>query len=285
MKLYRASWIRWAGLLVLTAVAAELAVAQEPPMTAAANSAAPMDKPSPTTAPVPIATDVPQQGVAVAQPARPGLTVVIRGLAGYWPGCDTFCQRVRRYGEYVQLYATGIEAGADSANIAGQVRAGYWSHIRIVGYSFGADAAIEYARDMQRHGVQVERLILIEPTTPGTVPGNVAYCYNVYESRPRTDWVPAFRGVAVQRESWGTRLVNHDVARTRSSLTRLNHLNFSYDAQVQSIAAYQAGVRFKTAPAVNIAQQQPAAAASATVANQSAPPVQEARSTDVPAPK
>jgi pimeloyl-ACP methyl ester carboxylesterase len=242
------------------------------------------EKPTPTTAPVPVATDAQQQAVPATQPARPGLTVVIRGLAGYWPGCDNFCARMRGYGESVQLYTTGIEAGQDSANIAGQVRAGYWSHIRIVGYSFGADAAVEYARDMQRYGVLVERLVLIEATTPGTIPGNVSYCYNIYESRPRTDWVPALRGVPVRRESYATRLVQYDVTRTRSSLTRLNHLTFSHDAHVQAIAAYQAGAKMQM-PVANVAQQPQSTTAPATAGSQGTAPVQQAAVPNVPAPK
>jgi len=183
---------------------------------------------------------------ATSNPDRPGLVVVIRGFSGYWPGCDNYCRRVRSYHEYVTTYNTGLEARINTEEIAAEMQSGRWSQLRIVGYSTGADAAIEVARGLNQYGIRVERLVLIEPTNPSTIPGNVGYCYNIYESRPRTDWLPVFRGTRVQRESRRTALINYDVAGTRRSLTRLNHFDFSADPQVQAIAAFQAGAPSRT---------------------------------------
>lgn len=200
---------------------------------------------------------------------RPGMVVVIRGLAGYWPSCGSFCQRVRNYGEHVVTYNMGLEARMNSDQIVSEMRSGRWSHLRIVGYSNGADAAIEVARDLQGRGVFVERLILIEPTNPRNIPGNVGYCYNIYESRPRTDWMPAFRGMNVQRESGRTVLYNYDVARTRGRMTQLNHFDFSADSQVQSIAAWQAGAPAGSRSANNAIASNPQTADAKTPGNQS----------------
>ena len=83
--------------------------------------------------------------------------------------------------------------------------------------------------------------ILIEATKPGTVPSNVRYCFNIYESRPRTDWLPVLRGVVVRCDSESTYMINHDVRQQQTRLRRLNHLNFATDPQLQTLAAYQAG--------------------------------------------
>jgi pimeloyl-ACP methyl ester carboxylesterase len=182
-----------------------------------------------------------QAGVAAAASrAARGVVVVIRGLIGYWPGCGTFCQRVRAYDEDVLLY-TPLDARWHAATLASRMQSGRWSHLRIVGYSQGADVAIELARDFQKYGVPVERLILIEATAPKSIPRNVGYCYNVYGKRPSTDWLPAFRGVSVRRESTGTYLTNHNVRPNDLRLSRLNHFNFASDARLQVLAAYQAG--------------------------------------------
>lgn len=179
---------------------------------------------------------------------RPGLVIVVRGLAGYWPGCNAFCQKVRQYGEQVVPY-TPSAAVAYAPEIAAEVQTGRWSHLRIVGYSNGGGAAIELARELRRYGIEVERLILIEATRPGDVPDNVRYCFNIYESRPRTDWMRIFRGVQVRAVSSATYLINYDVRLNGSGLSRLHHFNFPTDYEVQTLAAFQAGAPSNGEPA------------------------------------
>lgn len=176
---------------------------------------------------------------------RPGLVIVIRGIGGYWPGCNQFCESVRQYGEQVVSY-TPSGALIRVPEFVSEFQSGKWNHLRIVGYSRGGDAAVELAHELRAHGIGVERLILVEATSPRYVPDNVLYCFNVYESRPRTDWLPVFRGVQVQAASSATYLINYDVRLSSSRMGRLNHFNFATDGQMQAVLAYQAGAPSKT---------------------------------------
>src|SRR5262249_36983789 len=83
--------------------------------------------------------------------------------------------------------------------------------VTIVGWSYGADAACCMSERLNRSGVPVTNLILIEPTIGVTVPANVSYCFNIYESRGWRDKIPAFRGIPVAAENPNTQLVNLDV--------------------------------------------------------------------------
>lgn len=197
------------------------------------------------------ATDYTSQAAAAN---RPGLVIVVRGLAGYWPGCNAFYQKVRQYGEQVVPY-TPSAAVAYAPEIAAEIQSGKWSHLRIVGYSRGGDTAVELSRELRRYGIEVERLILIEATAPGDVPDNVRYCFNIFESRPRTDWMRIFRGVQVRAVPSATYLINYDVRLNGSGLNRLHHFNFPTDNELQALAAYQAGAPSQGDSTTDVAAQ------------------------------
>jgi thioesterase domain-containing protein len=82
--------------------------------------------------------------------------------------------------------------------------------VTIIGYSCGADAACLMCSRLNRAGVPVTNLILIESTLGIAVPANVSFCYNIYESR-WADAIPAFRGIAVNAKGPNTQLLNVDV--------------------------------------------------------------------------
>lgn len=109
-------------------------------------------------------------------------------------------------------------------------------------------------------------MILIEATRRGDVPDNVRYCFNIYESRPRTDWLPIFRGLQVRVVSSATYLINYDVRRNGSGLNRLHHFNFPSDNQLQALAAYQAGAPSQGEPAAVVTTQGTAAVETPRVA-------------------
>ena len=83
--------------------------------------------------------------------------------------------------------------------------------IVLVGHSYGADDAVKVARALDEQHIEVEALVLIDPTTPRAIPANVRRCFNIYKSSPATDWIPVLRGVAVKAESDATTLINIDL--------------------------------------------------------------------------
>jgi hypothetical protein len=82
----------------------------------------------------------------------------------------------------------------------------------LLGHSYGADDLIKVAAGLQEVGATVDLLVLIEPVTPSPVPTNVKRVYCVFESRPVTDALPWWRGVAASvKDSKVTQLVNIDL--------------------------------------------------------------------------
>jgi hypothetical protein len=82
--------------------------------------------------------------------------------------------------------------------------------VSIIGYSSGADAACWMSERLNKAGVPVTNLLLIESTFGIDVPANVEYCFNIYQSR-WADAVPAFRGIPVSKLNPNTQLSNVNV--------------------------------------------------------------------------
>lgn len=51
----------------------------------------------------------------------------------------------------------------------------------LVGHSFGADQAIDVARALERYGIRIRKLVLLEATLPAAVPANVEECVHFYQ--------------------------------------------------------------------------------------------------------
>lgn len=140
---------------------------------------------------------------------RPDI-ILIRGGLGYWPGVDAMADEFRCAG-YAPTIIHGWEHAVVAKKIACASRQGRLAGgIVIVGYSSGADAACLLARRLERYGIRVETMVLIESTLGTPVPGNVDYCVNYYASRG-LDAIPMFRGVPVECECPNTTLFNIDL--------------------------------------------------------------------------
>ncbi len=170
--------------------------------------------------------------VATAQDGRPEV-VLIRGGAGYWPGVSALSQELSDHG-FSPRVIMGVTHSIHARSIADQYLAGQRSGpVTIIGYSSGADYACRMSRLLGERGVPVSTLVLIESTLGTAVPNNVDYCVNIYESRPATDWIPAFRGVPVQATNSQTNLLNLD-SRANGDLqwmTEYNHFTVVSNSQ------------------------------------------------------
>ena len=97
------------------------------------------------------------------------------------------------------LYSAGIDdlaAELDRAGVNARVyRDAQWrdlaealsrrdpsSPLILIGFSYGADDAIEIARRLQDAGKSVNLLITIDPVTPPPVPPNVRLCYDYFQT-------------------------------------------------------------------------------------------------------
>lgn len=138
--------------------------------------------------------------------------IVVRGLAGYWPGVDGLTNRLSAAGYQPRVIFGGPNATAFATEWANQIaRRRSAQPVLIVGYSLGGNDAISMARVLQQRGIQVDSLVLIDAPFSQSIPANVVHCSNYYVSRPRTDWMPWFRGVAMTRESRHSRVRNIDL--------------------------------------------------------------------------
>ena len=173
-----------------------------------------------------------QQG----EPTQAGDVVVIRGLMGYWPGCERLTTQLRAHGYRPWVYRTAVPLILANQIAARRAHGSMSGSLCIVGYSMGADQAIATAKHLEHMGVRVDRLVLFEPTLPGKIPSNVGYCFNLYESRPLTDWLPVFRGIRVAPVNAATPVVNYDVASESETLARENHFTIATQEQAQRLA-------------------------------------------------
>lgn len=106
------------------------------------------------------------------------------------------------------------------------------------GHSLGADKALLLADALGRRGIEVDYVLLLDATNPRSVPANVKVCHNIYLSHPGTDWIPAFRGIAVRVESEETELINYDVRySTQQTLSNgdFDHFDIEADPEVQQL--------------------------------------------------
>lgn len=84
----------------------------------------------------------------------------------------------------------------------------------LIGFSYGADDALEISRRLHR---PVDLVIAIDPVTPPPVPPNVNVCYDFYETNGVWDAFPWLRGIPLRSDS-PKQVVNVDLRKERPDL-------------------------------------------------------------------
>ena len=160
---------------------------------------------------------------------------LLRGGAGYWPKVGQFEESLRARGfEPRTIYHWQFRGLADE--VARSYHAGELAGpVSIIGYSSGADSACWMSERLNKAGVPVTNLILIESTLGADVPSNVSFCYNIYQSR-WADAVPAFRGIAISAHNPNTQLYNVDVRYhpELANLAELNHFTMGVSPEMHN---------------------------------------------------
>lgn len=178
-----------------------------------------------------------------------GRAVLVRGLM------DVFSMGMNKVAK--RLAEQGFEATAISGAIRAQegrrlieaAQAGELSRpLVIAGHSYGGDAAVRLCRQLDRASVPVDKLILVDATTPPPVPGNVRKVFNIYRSSPGTDWVPVLRGVPInerrrERDLPETHVINFDLRKADApelKTAMINHFTIDASKAVQNLVVEQA---------------------------------------------
>ena len=205
--------------------------------------------------------------------------ILIRGGAGYWPGAQDMADHFQQLG-YMPTVIFGIEYAIVADEIAEAVAEGRMAGgVVIVGYSSGADYACLMAGRLQKYGIRVQTLVLVESTLGVSVPANVDYCANFYGSR-RFDAVPVFRGVPVEVAGSQTILYNINVKQHSqyAEMAARSHFTIANTEQIRQTAS------------TIVAQRQPPALVSAmslatSPSEPASPPPVIGSSVDLPPPQ
>ena len=149
-----------------------------------------------------------------AEPAKPAPVVLFRGWRDLWSdGIDRLADELRADGLDATVFKDGQAAEVTSALVARARDAALPGPVVVVGFSYGADDAIDLARRLDAAGRGVDLLVLLDPVTPAAVPPSVRRCVNFYQSNGVWDALPWLRGVPVRAAdpalAW--RVVNADV--------------------------------------------------------------------------
>jgi len=78
----------------------------------------------------------------------------------------------------------------------------------LIGFSYGADDAIEVGHTLEARHIPIDLLITIDPVTPNTMPSVVRKGVNFYQSNGVWDMLPFLRGIPVEPEQSSADLQN-----------------------------------------------------------------------------
>ncbi len=132
------------------------------------------------------------------QPARLGSVYMLRGIFGLSAGLDQVAAELAGLG-----IKTAVHQHTEWPSIAEAIKARYTAGLRyepiiIIGYSLGANDAVQLSRALGTAGIPVDLLITLDPTIPAPVPANVARAVDLYQRRAGAMGVPLAAGPGFQ---------------------------------------------------------------------------------------
>ncbi len=152
-----------------------------------------------------------------------GDVYLLRGFANVFSrGLDQVGQQLNRKGIKVTVAHHVAWRSAAAEIIRNHKKYGH-SPVVLIGHSLGANAVIFIAQRLQRHNINVQYLVTLEPTRTLEVPANVGAAVNYYLSNS-TMGLPLKK----QRKSSGS-FQNIDLKGVRS----IGHFSIENDARVQ----------------------------------------------------
>jgi pimeloyl-ACP methyl ester carboxylesterase len=149
--------------------------------------------------------------------ARAGKVYCGRGWLGIFStGMMTLSDRIDTVEGITAVSTADMEYWRLEDWLGKQAKAGNLSEpLVLLGHSWGADDMITVSEYLNKRGVAVDLLVLIDPVTPKPAPPNVKRVYCVYKSHPETDAFPFWRGVSATVQDPGkTTLQNIDLRTT-----------------------------------------------------------------------
>ena len=156
-------------------------------------------------------------------PSR-GKVVIIRGAFTVFSlGMNDLGDKLRRYGYDVDVIAD-ISAGSATSKIISEYRRNPdLGPIVFIGHSRGAELGPKQSRKLQRYGIPVKLVVMVDGTHRASIPANVEHCVNLFHYNS----IGVFHGVPTQAEGRHTKLYNVDINRLESRHRggMINHFN------------------------------------------------------------
>jgi hypothetical protein len=164
----------------------------------------------------------------VSTAPRAGNVYLVRGWIGIFStGIDSLGQKVTAAGLRGQVFQED-QWRALAATIAQKYKGARDAEpLVLVGHSYGADDIVRISRELDAHGIPVDLLVTLDPTTPPRVPKNVRLCYNLYQSN-LLDAMPFLRGIPLEAEpGFAGKLHNVNIRTDRPDLVegKVDHFN------------------------------------------------------------
>ncbi|MFK7789377.1 MAG: hypothetical protein AB8C95_07820 [Phycisphaeraceae bacterium] len=175
---------------------------------------------------------------AQAEPDKPGTTFLILGLWNFFSkGLVDITDDLNEDGHYARTLSGYAWQDIGDHIIEAESKGELRRPLILGGHSLGADKSLKLARKLEKAGIAVDYVVLLDATNPPDVPSNVKRCHNIYLSHPATDWFPAFRGIPVQAVNPETELINFNVRLVETgplSEIDFNHFDIESDPDIQA---------------------------------------------------
>jgi len=165
-------------------------------------------------------------GRAAAQSAKPraGKVLLIRGAFTVFSlGLDSLGVKLEQAGLDVSV-VPALTAGLSTSDIAKQYKQNpEGTPIVLIGHSKGGQLAPDCARQLDRLGIPVKLIVIVDNVHRTTIPGNVEKCVNFYH----TNSFGLLHGLPVRGESRKSEVLNVDIGKLpeRQGQGYIDHFN------------------------------------------------------------
>ena len=167
---------------------------------------------------------------------RAGNVYLLRGFIGIWStGIDQLGEEINHSGIRAHVYRCEQWRELTEAIVEKYKDQKTFEPLIIVGHSWGADHALDLAHELEAAHIPVDLVVTLDPVTPPTVPANVKWCHNVFQTNGIWQGIPYFRGVPLDAAKGGAgRLENLNIRVDRTDLLEpdTDHYNIEKNPKI-----------------------------------------------------
>src|SRR5438876_3006279 len=141
---------------------------------------------------------------------RAGNVYLLRGFIGIWStGIDRLGEEINKSGVRANVYRCEQWRELTETILNTYKDQKTFEPLVIVGHSWGADHALDLARELEAAHIPIDLIVTLDPVTPPEVPGNVKWCHNIYQPHGIMDQIPFFLGVALKASAGNAGLLEN----------------------------------------------------------------------------